>query len=631
MDGEFLVPKNGAVGYYKFQLDSDFADLELEPLQFLVSDFTPSPFHVTTDLNGKSFFAGEAVSVSTQAKLHAGGPYGGAPLSVTASLTAQPFQPEDPLARGFQFDVVEKSGEGRSGETVPEAQTVFNTKGKLDNNGVSDTRFELPQLPVYCGELAVESSVKDERGKSVASRATAAYFGRDRFVGLNLEAWVLEEGKPAKVSFIVTDQLGKAVPDQKVHVDIEKLEIKAARVKDAGDAYPTRYVETWLPVESRDLSSSTGPQSFEFTPKFSGTVRITAAVSDTKNRTQKTAMKSWVTGESYVLWKTEEGNLLNIYADKEAYHVGDTARILVQNPFPGALALVTVERYGVLDRFVKTLKRSAETIEFPVLPDYLPGFYVSVVVTSPRVDKPLGPTGEDLGKPAFRIGYARLEVKDRYKEIEVKCKSDKEVYKLRDTVKLDFEARPRNLSPGEPSPPLELAVAVLDESVFDLLKQKSKAFDPYEGFYKLDELDIANYNLLMQLVGREKLEKKGGPPSASAGFDLGMRSVFKFVSYWNPSLRVDKDGKASVEFKAPDNLTGWRVLAMAVSPGDRMGLGEYSYKVNQLTEIRPVLPNQVLPGDSFEAGFSVMNRTDKARTIEVSVSAEGRVESTGPS
>ena len=77
----------------------------------------------------------------------------------------------------------------------------------------------------------------------------------------------------------------------------------------------------------------------------------------------------------------------------------------------------------------------------------------------------------------------------------------------------------------------------------------------------------------MQLVGREKLEKKGGSPAASAGFDLGMRSLFKFVSYWNPSIRVDGDGKASVEFKAPDNLTGWRVLAMAVLPDDRMGLG----------------------------------------------------------
>ncbi len=64
---------------------------------------------------------------------------------------------------------------------------------------------------------------------------------------------------------------------------------------------------------------------------------------------------------------------------------------------------------------------------------------------------------------------------------------------------------------------------------------------------------------------------------------------------------------------------------MAVTPDDRMGLGESTFKVNQMTEIRPVLPNQVLDGDSFSAGFSVMNRTGESRNIEVKIKAEGRV------
>ena len=625
MDGEFLVPNNGAVGYYNFQLESSFAKLNLEPLQVLVSDFTPSPFRVATELNGNIFGSGEPVTVSTQAKLHAGGPYGGADLDVTASVEAQAFRPDNPVARDFQFDVVEKVDKEERGETKPEVQTVFQTKGKLDNNGNFETQFTLADLPVYYGRLTVESSVRDERGKSVASRAMAACFGRDRFVGLNQQDWVLQEGKPARTSFLVADQTGNAVPGAQVLIDVEKLQTKAARVKGAGDAYVTQYEEEWTPVETLTVTSGNEPQSFEFTPKLSGTIRITASVSDSRGRVQKTALRRWVSGASHVLWKTEEGNLLNIYPDKEEYRVGDTAHVFVQNPLPGAKALITVERYGVLEHWVKTLERSAELIDIPVLPDYLPGFYISVVVMSPRVEKPLGPGGEDLGKPVFRIGYAKLGVKDRFKEIEVQCRSDKETYKPRETVKLEFEARPRNLSPGEPVPPIELAVAVLDESVFDLLRQKRGAFDPYEGFYKLEDLDLVNYNLIMQLVGREKLEKKGGFPAAAGGFDLGMRSVFKFVSYWNPSIRVSGEGKASVEFELPDNLTGWRVLAMAVSPDDRMGLGESTFKVNQLTEIRPVLPNQVLAGDSFAAGFSVMNRTGESRNIEVKITAEGQV------
>ena len=61
--------------------------------------------------------------------------------------------------------------------------------------------------------------------------------------------------------------------------------------------------------------------------------------------------------------------------------------------------MVTVERYGVLDSWVEELANSTPVIEVPIKPDYIPGFYLSIVVLSPRVDKPLGPDQVDLGKP----------------------------------------------------------------------------------------------------------------------------------------------------------------------------------------------------------------------------------------
>ena len=157
---------------------------------------------------------------------------------MTASVEAQAFRPDNPVARDFQFDVVEKVDKEEHGETRPEVQTVFQTKGKLDNNGNFETQFTLAELPVYYGRLTVESSVRDERGKSVASRATAACFGRDRFVGLNQQDWVLQEGKPARTAFIVTDQTGNAVPGAQVRIDVEKLQTKAAQSQGGGRRLP---------------------------------------------------------------------------------------------------------------------------------------------------------------------------------------------------------------------------------------------------------------------------------------------------------------------------------------------------------------------------------------------------------
>ena len=626
-DGEFPIPANGAVGWYQFQLTASFTEEQWEPMRVLVSDFTPSPFKVTTELNSAMVQSGDTLKVETTAKLHAGGPYAAGDVRLTALVESRPFSPETPKAQGFQFDVTQPEGEDAEEVETPPSNTIFQTDGKLDGNGTLETEFTVAGTPVIFGKLTVESAVRDERGKSVANRSSAVYAGRDRYVGLSQGDWLLQQKKPARVSVLVVDREGNPVPGVPVQMRVERKETKASRVKGAGDAYVTEYVHEWVEEASSDLNSSEEAVVYEFTPKHSGSIRISASIKDTEDRPHKTTMRRWVSGESFVLWESIPGNLLDVYPEKKQYRVGETARFMVQNPFPGAKALITVERYGVIQTWVKTFQASTEIVEIPVNPDHLPGFYLSVLVMSPRVERAEENDTEDLGKPTFRMGYASIEVKDPYREISVSIIPDNEVYRPRDTVTVDLDAQPRNLAPGEQRPPVELAVAVLDESVFDLLLKGRAAFDPYEGFYSLDSLDLANYNLLMQLVGRQKLERKGADAGGGGGPDLGLRSVFKFLSYWNPSVPVDEGGKARIQFQVPDNLTGWRVLAMAVTPTDRMGLGEKVFRVNQPTEIRPVLPNQVLEGDAFEAGFSVMNRTEGPRTLEVLIQAEGAVES----
>lgn len=623
-DGEVSLAKSGAVGWHRFVVAANFTTEEWEAMRVLVSDFTPAPFKVTADLNGKTYSPGEAVTVTTSAKLHAGGAYSGAAARVTATLKPQPFAPDNPQFRGFQFDSAAKI-EGRKTETA----TLHEFQGNLDENGQLLDTFTLVDTPVWFGQLTVESSVQDDRGKSIASRTSAPCYGRDRYVGILQTDWTVSKNKTAKVRVVVVDRDGANVAGVPIRIRTEHRKTWGARVKGAGDSYLTEYEHTWEPEQEMTGVSAAEPLEFEFTPREAGTLRLAATIADTAGRDHTTTIDRWVTGPGAVLWESTPGNLLNVSAEKSSYNVGETARFLVQNPFPGGQALITVERYGVISRWTKTFADSSEIVEIPVLPDYLPGFYVSVMVTAPRVEKPLGPQGEDLGKPTFRMGYVKVPVKDFYKELVVDVHPDKEVYKPRDTVQIDLQVRPRNLGAGETSPPVELAIAVLDEAVLDLLPEGRKGFDPYQGFYALDELDLSNYNLLMQLAGRDNLALKGANPGGDGGPDLSLRSLFKFVSYWHPALRPNAEGKASISFEVPDNLTGWRVLAMAVSPEDRMGLGEGRFQVNQATEIRPALVNQLVEGDRFSAAFTLMNRTDRLRTLAVNFTARGPV-SGGP-
>ncbi|MCX7069769.1 MAG: MG2 domain-containing protein [Gammaproteobacteria bacterium] len=625
LDGSFTVPRQGAVGWYRFELEASFArvpgkrsgdaDLRSEtlyPMQVLVSDFTPAPFRLAVDIRAARVTPGQPFTAGLRASLHAGGGFTGAPAQLSARIDAQPFSSADPAASGFLFDD-ETGSEARGSRGIAEKHDLTNAAGEFS------AELPAPDSEIAWGAVRVEASVRDDRGRAIAATASVPYAGRDRYIGLKSTDWLLEQGKPASVATLVVDAEGRPVAGAPRYVRVERREVKVAKVKDVGNAYVSRYSESWVTVATCKGRSGAGPERCAFTPDAGGQYRITAMVRDSRNRLHRSSAWKWAAGKNRFLWEDADDFGLSLEADRKTYKVGDTARVLVKNPYPGATALVTTERFGVIDKRTQVLEGSTPVIEIKITPDHLPGFYLSVVVQSPRVASPPPDGDVDLGKPAFRMGYAAIAVDDPYQRIDVDVSADRERYRPRDRAKLTLQARPVAAS----SQPIELAVAVVDEAVFDLIRDGAAYFDPYRGFNRLDSLDLANYSLLTRLVGRQKFEKKGATPGGDGGADLSLRSVDRFVAYWNPSLKVDGQGRATFDFVLPDNLTAWKVLVLAVTPDDRFGLGSGRLIATKDTELRPLLPNQAVDGDRFRAGFSVLNRASRPRTLAVTLEASG--------
>ncbi len=614
-DGTFKISEKGAVGWYRFELSADFTKESWAPMSVLVSDFTPAPFKVGSHLSGDMFRIGDTVETTTSARLHAGGPYSSASTRIVARLDEQPFESRHPEAKDYFFSTIGDTDRQRD---------LFESTENLNDKGDLVRKFKITESEILYGRLNVESSVRDDRGKFVSSMATAKFSGRDRFVGIKADKWVYNQNTPSKFFYIVVDERGKPVEGVSTHLVAERLVVTAAKVKGPGNAYLTNTQESWVrESETQGICGKEG-SPFVFTPKYTGSYRVTAEIKDSKGRKHKTEMGTWVVGKGVVLWDEADEYSLSIIPEQTELNVGDTARYLVKNPYPGSVALVTVERYGVLKHWTQSFDTSTPILEIPVTEDFMPGFFVSVTVVSKRVaDAPMDGS-VDLGKPSFRTGYVQSAVRNSAKLITVNVKPEKEIYKPGHTVKVSLDA---SYVSNRTKEPVELAVVVLDEAVFDLIEGGKTYFDPYQGFNHVDYLDVTNYNLLTQLVGRTKFEKKGANPGGDGGSEIGMRSVFDFVCFWNPSIVADENGKAEISFKVPDNLTGWKVFAMAVTPNDTMGLGVGGFKVNRPTEIRPVMPNLVRDGDSFKAGFTVMNRTDKTRSLFCRINVKGSIDS----
>ena len=614
-DGRFTIPGNGAVGHYYISIKDKIADRTFySAAGFLVSDFTPAPFRVDNAIRGERFHAGGEVEIETTATLHSGGAYTDAEARLVVRLVPRDFRPKSKIAKGFYFGT-------QDDERMVHLHDAVMT---LDGNGSDLSRIDLPGSEIYYGAIIAESSVRDERGKYIAATASRPYTGRDRYVGLRKNSWLFNAGKEAVIELLLLDGAENVVKGGDVTLSVERETYKSTRVKGPGNAYLNETIVTWEKVAEANLTSTEGVGEYRFTPKRPGYYRYRAAVKDTQGRLHETVIDGWVSGPGYLSWAQTDDATLKMVPEQENYKVGDTARYLVKNPFPGAKALVSVERYGILDSWIVRLDDSTAIVEVPIKKEYLPGFYCSVTVISPRVAKPV--KGEvDLGKPSYRMGYVQTMVHDPIKQLDVTVTPAAAVYKPGERVRVDLQVTPKDPSNNES---IELVVAVVDESVLALNAAGRSYYDPGKGFNRLDGIDVQNYSLLSRLIGRQKFEKKGASRGGDGGDDLftEIRDDFRYVSYWNPSLRPDAAGKASFEFETPDNLTGWRIFAMAVTPSDNFGLGDANIKVNRPTEIRPVMPNQVLEGDRFTASFSVMNRTDRPRTIHMAIHADGAVE-----
>jgi uncharacterized protein YfaS (alpha-2-macroglobulin family) len=94
-------------------------------------------------------------------------------------------------------------------------------------------------------------------------------------------------------------------------------------------------------------------------------------------------------------------------------------------------------------------------------------------------------------------------------------------------------------------------------------------------------------------------------------------------AFWAPSLVTDASGTATFEFVAPDNLTAFRLMAVAADSGDRFGKTDQRITVNKPLMAQPVLPRFLAAGDQATVGVLVYNRTGAAGKATVTGRASG--------
>lgn len=96
-----------------------------------------------------------------------------------------------------------------------------------------------------------------------------------------------------------------------------------------------------------------------------------------------------------------------------------------------------------------------------------------------------------------------------------------------------------------------------------------------------------------------------------------LREYFPETIVWQPELLTDKKGKAELKFKLGDNITTWKMYAIASNAEGQIGVTSQELKSFQpfFADLEP--PKFLTVGDEIYLPVQIRNYTEKAQTVDV--------------
>ncbi|MEY2934221.1 MAG: hypothetical protein RL033_4970, partial [Pseudomonadota bacterium] len=601
------LPGSAALGHWQLVAEG----FEDAGLGINVAEYRPVEFKVRVDAAEPSRKEGEIGRFDVQADYLFGSPMAGRALRYSATRERRSFAP--PGTEGYVTD--EAAFRADLEQSALDANVFARGDATLSPRG--GFHLDLPlQLPGQLGpeQVRLDAEVTDLSRQTVTASTAILVHPADHYLAI-AELETPFQQAPGKLSpkVLALDPGGQRVARP------VQLELVRRRWTIAREQTEEGWRTVSQPVDETQarcqLTTGAQPSSCDLALAESGQFFVRASSPDDRGHTARAALGFYALGEGRSGWADNDQRRLELVLDKHEYRVGEKARLLIKSPFPRAEALLTVERAGLYEHRRLTLEGPAPSVEIPIDERLRPNTFVSVHLVQ-GVQANLPPTAlEATPEPGYRFGYAQLLVNAEERRLKVELSGQQASYRPGDRVKIQLAVQRSDAQPA----PAELTVYAVDEGVLALSNYSPP--DPLQRFTAPRPLAVATLES-REALGRVLLpgpERDKGMEGGDGG-GAGLRSNFRTTAYFNPAVLADAQGRAEVEFELPDNLTTYRLMAVAVSEDDRYGVSSVPLVVNRPLTIRPALPRRLRAGDRLQAS-AVINRLGTERE-PVKVTAE---------
>ncbi len=626
LDTSFPLP-NGTTGTYRAQLDFDNL-LGKNPNDpdddhydryarhfFTVADYRPNTFEVHVD-SEPVYDRDAEIQIPVRANYYRGKPLSKAQLRWHASYYASTFQPA-----GFEGYVFGERNNDVRGNKAGEAN--------LDETGSNLVGLDF--IPADSLEQPVRVSfgldVTDINQQTISKNSSFLVHSSGYYLGLKLPNQWLEAGDAFEVGLqpVTKDGevFGKAV-DAKLTIEREVW--TTLKYESAGGQIRHKNQWVYQPVSEEDVIVEKDG-SHTVTVSDGGTYRFTLRATNDEGKTIKTVAKKYIWGDGDLYWAHRDGDAIELVADQESYTVGDTAKIMVRSPILGT-AMITTERAGVYRNFVRELTSKNQMIELPITGTDAPNLFVSVLVIRGSQDSP-----HKFQDTDYKLGYCELQVNQPANALNVAVESSTSEALPGSTV--EVAANVTNHT-GRPVANAEVTLYAVDEGVLSLTGYRTP--EPAERFHQPYPLYIKTWHTLFEVLTENPDERSyanKGLMIGGGGDSLSMlrskaRKDFRTTVLWNGSLISDRNGRVTANFKAPENLSEFRIIAVALGDDpDQYGSRAGKMAVNKPVIVEPALPAFANVGDQMLLQAVVHNTTNHPGRFEVTMTADDRIELLG--
>jgi uncharacterized protein YfaS (alpha-2-macroglobulin family) len=606
------LPESVLDGEYRVSVQSGFGGLPA--LSFRVASYKPKPHRVEAKIPADRIVGDEPIPVNAMTEYFAGGALKNTDAQVFIETQSDAPPVPEPLLAKYYFGR-DRWYWRRTFQTVVDAK--FDDKGQLTGT------FLLPPDSPASGKATVTVGALHEGGDWAFSDPVKIEYVRKAYIlGLSQESEFIVAGEPYQAGVMLVDLSGEEVNDLAV---VQTLEYPNHRY--SGKTQPSPDIGGECTVS---ITADT-PASCDLVPTRVGRAVLRAKLMRGDEELLDAERQVSVIPTKSTPWYSRKSDRLEIELADEQLEAGQTAEIVVDVPYDQGSILFALHRNNVFHQWREVLPKGANTVRIPLAEEHAPGFTLTAIAR---------PVGSGSGTS---IGVARVEVRSAHTAPALSIETDSEKYKAGDEVRLTVKSSATGKS--------QLAVAVIDEAVLDLVPNVDDLFDPQgEGFAGLLKMwssfrwwqlsramgfgGTADSGLeeITVTANRMSYDRGSGANLMAMSADAapggggtggpGLRHDFAEAAYFNPNIITSESGDAEIKFTVPDNLGQWRVVVVGADTQGQLFANTDKFDVALPLEVRADLPTRLIKGDTIQPIATALNRKEVESEVTLSLEIE---------